>query len=216
MPNVRALGHRLSCLVAGLVDGSPIANMLEGAGFDVVHSVAAGDTLKALDGETWGAVFVAEWMGSPALKTIIERSNHDGSHPPVVVIGSSAEVESEGRALAMSLGAADFIAAPITQDAFDARLRRLFPASPVEPQPGNGPPADALASTACDQLTIPATAPLAEVERLVIIEHLKRCRTKADAARSLGIGLRTLYTKIGKFQLAGVARPPRTERNGRG
>jgi transcriptional regulator with PAS, ATPase and Fis domain len=40
------------------------------------------------------------------------------------------------------------------------------------------------------------------VERTIIGEHLKRAKTRADAARSLGIGVRTLYSKITTYRLA--------------
>jgi DNA-binding NtrC family response regulator len=52
-----------------------------------------------------------------------------------------------------------------------------------------------------DALPISSRATLAEAERVLIRDRLARSRTKADAARSLGIGLRTLYTKIGDYGL---------------
>jgi DNA-binding NtrC family response regulator len=55
-------------------------------------------------------------------------------------------------------------------------------------------------------LSVPAEATLAEMERLMIGERLRRARTKAEAARSLGIGLRTLYTKIHQLGLASLPR----------
>jgi DNA-binding NtrC family response regulator len=58
-------------------------------------------------------------------------------------------------------------------------------------------------------LEIPATATLADVERMLIRDRLARARTKADAARSLGIGLRTLYTKLKELKIAG--RPSKTQ-----
>jgi DNA-binding NtrC family response regulator len=45
-------------------------------------------------------------------------------------------------------------------------------------------------------LEIPPTMTIADVERLLIRDRLARFATKADAARSLGIGTRTLYTKL--------------------
>jgi DNA-binding NtrC family response regulator len=45
-------------------------------------------------------------------------------------------------------------------------------------------------------LTIPPAATIAEAERLLIRDRLARSRTKTEAARSLGIGVRTLYTKL--------------------
>src|SRR4051812_17215419 len=59
-------------------------------------------------------------------------------------------------------------------------------------------PAPRLAATvggsASESIAVPASATLAEAERLLIAEHLGRAKTKAEAARTLGIGLRTLYT----------------------
>jgi DNA-binding NtrC family response regulator len=52
-----------------------------------------------------------------------------------------------------------------------------------------------------DVLVVSAKAPLAEVERLVIGEHVKRAKTHAEAAQSLGIGLRTLYSKTKQYRL---------------
>jgi DNA-binding NtrC family response regulator len=51
------------------------------------------------------------------------------------------------------------------------------------------------------ELRIPLPSPLAEVERRVILAHLQRASTKREAARSLGIGLRTLYTKLRGYGL---------------
>ena len=44
---------------------------------------------------------------------------------------------------------------------------------------------------------------LADAERILIAEHLDRAKTKTEAARTLGIGLRTLYTKIQQLHLDG-------------
>jgi DNA-binding NtrC family response regulator len=64
----------------------------------------------------------------------------------------------------------------------------------------------ASATQAVDAITLPAQATLADAERILITEHLARARTKNDAARSLGIGLRTLYTKIRELRLAAAPR----------
>jgi DNA-binding NtrC family response regulator len=53
-----------------------------------------------------------------------------------------------------------------------------------------------------DHIVVSGRASLAEVERLLIAEHLKHARTKAHAAQSLGIGLRTLYSKVKRYRLA--------------
>jgi DNA-binding NtrC family response regulator len=45
-----------------------------------------------------------------------------------------------------------------------------------------------------------ATATLAELERQMVLDRLAQAPTKADAARSLGIGLRTLYAKLRLYE----------------
>jgi DNA-binding NtrC family response regulator len=57
-----------------------------------------------------------------------------------------------------------------------------------------------------EMIPIPVKATLADAERILIAEHLDRAKTKTEAAGSLGIGLRTLYTKIHQLRLAGPTR----------
>jgi DNA-binding NtrC family response regulator len=57
------------------------------------------------------------------------------------------------------------------------------------------------AALGLDAIVIPVRATLADAERILITEHLSRAKTKTDAARTLGIGLRTLYTKIHDLHL---------------
>jgi DNA-binding NtrC family response regulator len=68
-----------------------------------------------------------------------------------------------------------------------------------------GAPAPRIASVpgapATETIPVPVRATLADAERILITEHLSRARTKTEAARTLGIGLRTLYTKIQQLQL---------------
>ncbi len=182
-----------------MFDGSPLPGMLEESGFEVVHSTAAQDTLRALDADLWQVVFLSDSLGGPVVQTVIERSATSHPPTPVVVVGTSNGPEVSDQA--MRWGAADFVAPPFDREFLDARLRRLN--------------LDAPAPLAPDLLTIPATATLSDVERILISEHLRRARTKADAAKSLGMGLRTLYTKIDKYQLADVSRRNRS-RSGRG
>jgi DNA-binding NtrC family response regulator len=52
------------------------------------------------------------------------------------------------------------------------------------------------------ELRIPLPSALADVERRVILAQLHRCGSKRAAAKSLGIGLRTLYTKLREYGLA--------------
>jgi DNA-binding NtrC family response regulator len=55
-------------------------------------------------------------------------------------------------------------------------------------------------SWSSDEIHIPADCTLPEVERRVIVAHVQRAPTKDAAARSLGIGLRTLYTKLREYE----------------
>lgn len=57
------------------------------------------------------------------------------------------------------------------------------------------------AATDVDTITLPLDTPLAEVERRFIEAQLRRSPTKTRAAAVLGIGLRTLYTKIEQLGL---------------
>src|SRR4029450_2208065 len=57
-------------------------------------------------------------------------------------------------------------------------------------------------TSAIDEIRVPVDCPLSEVERRVILAHVQRAQTKDGAARSLGIGLRTLYTKLREYEHA--------------
>jgi DNA-binding NtrC family response regulator len=73
----------------------------------------------------------------------------------------------------------------------------------IESIESDGPsrPAPARAAvTRADVLEVSLASTLAEVERRLIEEHLRRAPTKAEAARALGIGLRTLYTRLRAYQ----------------
>jgi DNA-binding NtrC family response regulator len=50
-------------------------------------------------------------------------------------------------------------------------------------------------------IAVPADATLAQAERLLIAAALRRHRSKREVARALGIGLRTLYTKLRETRL---------------
>ena len=62
----------------------------------------------------------------------------------------------------------------------------------------NPPPATVVSP---DSIVVSGKATLADVERVVIGEHLKRAATKAESARTLGIGLRTLYSKLKRYRM---------------
>jgi DNA-binding NtrC family response regulator len=52
-----------------------------------------------------------------------------------------------------------------------------------------------------DELRIALGTSLADIERMVINRYVERYATKARAAQALGIGLRTLYTKLSSYAL---------------
>jgi DNA-binding NtrC family response regulator len=66
------------------------------------------------------------------------------------------------------------------------------------PSRASVPPSPALPA---DSIVVSAKATLTDVERVVISEHMRRATTKIAAARTLGIGLRTLYSKIRRYQI---------------
>ena len=75
--------------------------------------------------------------------------------------------------------------------------------APVSGRRAGGPPeplAPPFWPSGSDTIPISLRATLAEAERILIGAHLSRGKTKADTARSLGIGLRTLYTKLGQLR----------------
>jgi DNA-binding NtrC family response regulator len=67
---------------------------------------------------------------------------------------------------------------------------------PSSELPGSSQRQSSMAAAPRETIPIPARATLADAERILISEHLERAATKAEAARTLGIGLRTLYTKL--------------------
>ena len=137
MPNLRALGRRLSCLVAGLFDGSPLPAMLEESGFEVVHSAAPQETLRALDANHWQVVLLSDSLGDARL-AVGDRTL--GPAPPAHARRRRRQLErAGGRATRpCAWGAADFVAPPFDRESLDARLRRLNPRC-AHP-PGAGPP----------------------------------------------------------------------------
>jgi DNA-binding NtrC family response regulator len=66
---------------------------------------------------------------------------------------------------------------------------------------GTSSRAEAAIADRDDELRIPLPSPLADVERRVILAHLRQCSTRREVAENLGIGLRTLYTKLREYGL---------------
>jgi DNA-binding NtrC family response regulator len=91
----------------------------------------------------------------------------------------------------------------VVSDLESVRLRPRAGKEPLSaPQRATAP----LGGQPLDAIPIPARATLGDAERILVKEHLERAKTKAEAARTLGIGLRTLYTKIQEFGLGGPDR----------
>jgi DNA-binding NtrC family response regulator len=84
-------------------------------------------------------------------------------------------------------------------------LESLRLKSPAGKESPTAPPRTAvqLGGHPHDVIAIPAKATLTDAERILIKEHLERAKTNAEAAATLGIGLRTLYTKLREFRLEG-------------
>jgi DNA-binding NtrC family response regulator len=61
--------------------------------------------------------------------------------------------------------------------------------------------------SSAETIEIPAQMTLGDAERVLIREHLRRSKTKAEAAKRLGIGLRTLYTKLHELDRSEVGQP---------
>ncbi len=54
---------------------------------------------------------------------------------------------------------------------------------------------------------IPSGATLADAEQRLVLAALRRFPTKAEAASALGLGLRTLYSKLARYRAEGVSIP---------
>jgi DNA-binding NtrC family response regulator len=99
------------------------------------------------------------------------------------------------RELKNAVESAAILAADQTIDAEGLDGPASLPAE-AKPAPAwSAPTSDAAAG----ELRIPFTASLADVERRLILAHVRRSATKREAAQALGIGLRTLYTKLRAF-----------------
>ena len=80
----------------------------------------------------------------------------------------------------------------------EPRRTRGLPAAArpaVAPPPVAGRCAPA-ASSSAGSVAIPIGCSLAEAERRIILANLRHYGTRARAAEALGVGLRTLYTKL--------------------
>jgi len=74
------------------------------------------------------------------------------------------------------------------------------PLRPLAPAPAAPPPPPGA-------VTIPPGTPLADAERQIILAALQQWPTRAAAARALGLGLRTLYTKLRQYGVSAESAP---------
>jgi DNA-binding NtrC family response regulator len=88
----------------------------------------------------------------------------------------------------------------IESAAINARGQTIEPADLEQAQRAGHSGAE-VGTTDLSPIAVPAAATLDQAERLLIAEHLRRSRTKVEASRALGIGLRTLYSKIRTMNL---------------
>jgi DNA-binding NtrC family response regulator len=81
-----------------------------------------------------------------------------------------------------------------------ARSARGLPPALPAPRPA----ADVRAAPAsAGSVTIPIGCSLAEAERRIVLANLRHFGTRARAAEALGVGLRTLYTKLAAWSRDG-------------
>jgi len=76
----------------------------------------------------------------------------------------------------------------------DLPVKRYLPAQ-------TSAPAATGLSSSNGLVSIPIGTTLAQVEKELMIATLSRCKTKRETARVLGLGLRTLYTKIREYRI---------------
>jgi transcriptional regulator with PAS, ATPase and Fis domain len=74
----------------------------------------------------------------------------------------------------------------------------LGPDSFADLAPREAPPAASFRNAA-GAVTVPLGVPLFEAERQIILANLRHAPNRAAAAKALGIGLRTLYTKLREY-----------------
>jgi DNA-binding NtrC family response regulator len=89
-------------------------------------------------------------------------------------------------------------------------------AADLEPRAASRRAGGRPAPASAGAVTIPTGCTLAEAERHIVLAALRHHRTRARTARALGIGLRTLYTKLAEWgpdpEDAETARSPRRAR----
>jgi DNA-binding NtrC family response regulator len=87
------------------------------------------------------------------------------------------------------LGSESAFLQPLRSSALDASARSV-PTSP------SAPTSSSVSASASASVRVDVGTSLEEAERRLILATLQHVRTRADAAKALGIGLRTLYSKL--------------------
>ncbi len=105
------------------------------------------------------------------------------------------------RELKNAVESAAIMAAGDTIGLGDLESVQLGGAPPHESSDSGQRATSSFGAQAGEVIPIPVRATLADAERILITEHLDRAQTKTEAAQTLGIGLRTLYTKIQQLRL---------------
>jgi DNA-binding NtrC family response regulator len=82
----------------------------------------------------------------------------------------------------------------------EAFAELVAPRAPRVPRPAGGDAAAGAPARPGATVTVRVGTSLAEAERELILATLREVGTKEDAARALGIGLRTLYTKLREYR----------------
>jgi DNA-binding NtrC family response regulator len=135
-----------------------------------------------------------DWPGNVReLKNAVESA---------AILAADQTIDADGfdmpPALPVAPRPAPLASVPAAGDASALDVPPVLPGAP-RPAPSAGVPAAGDADAG--ELRIPLTSSLAEAERSLILAHIRRGATKREAARTLGIGLRTLYTKLRELGL---------------
>jgi DNA-binding NtrC family response regulator len=127
-------GEGRACLVAA-TGAADLAAALAAAGF---APAVAGDERQAvaeIERVAPSAVYVAQALGTPAVKTIVAAAGQRCGDVPLVVLGASGTVQEAVDA--MQLGATDYLPPPHDPDAV---VRRLAVSLARAPRRATGPP----------------------------------------------------------------------------
>ena len=136
MPRVAPANESRSCLVVG--PGSAmdsIRSALSAPGLELLQAATEKAALAALDRFPVVAAFVDRQLGTTPVSSIIASAGHRTPGIPVLVVGTSANVQDAVDA--MQNGAADYLVVPLAPVVVLDRLQRVLehngPAAPTSP-----------------------------------------------------------------------------------